>query len=68
MVFKTSLRRMLLDNENLTAECHSTVTLQYPHKGQTAQLNIMFMTLTAGTYKNRTHLRMLILTVPRHKY
>jgi len=52
---------MLLDNGNLTAKWHSTVTLQCPHTGQTATLDIMFMTLTAGTYKNRAHLRMLIL-------
>jgi hypothetical protein len=65
MVFKTSLSRMLLDNGNLTAQCHSTVTLQCSHIGLTAPLNITFMTVTAGMYKNMAHLRMLILTCPK---
>ena len=62
---ETSLRRMLLDNGNLTAQCHSKVTLQCPHIGWTAPVNITFMTMTAGTYKNTAHLRMLILICPK---
>jgi hypothetical protein len=67
-VFETSLRRMLLDNGNLIAQCHSTVSLQCPHIGETAPLNITFMTMTEGTYTTSAHLRMLTLTLPKEKY
>jgi hypothetical protein len=65
MLYKTSLRRMFLDNGNLTTHSHSTVTLQCPHIKQTAPLNITFMTMTAGKYKNNAHLRMRTLTLPK---